>query len=93
MWPYIHTDQGLSGIGEPFLENHADSVIAEAKRLEPVLSGQDPRCIEALWQRMYDAGLGDDGCVVVPPGPGLGVEIDPYLDAARATVVLSLPLR
>jgi galactonate dehydratase len=61
VWLYIHTDQGLSGIGEPFLENHADSVIAEVRRLEPVLIGQDPRQIEALWQKMYDAGLGYKG--------------------------------
>ena len=61
VWLLIHTDAGATGIGEPFLENHADSVIAEVRRLEPVLCGQDPRNIEALWQAMYNAGLGYKG--------------------------------
>jgi galactonate dehydratase len=61
VWLYIHTDEGLVGIGEPFLEGHPDSVIAEVRRLEPLLIGQDPRRIEALWAAMYNAGLGYKG--------------------------------
>lgn len=61
VWLFIHTDAGISGIGEPFLENHADSVIAEVKRLEPFLLGKDPCQIEALWEQMYNAGIGYKG--------------------------------
>ena len=61
VWLKIHTDEGLIGLGEPFLENHADSVIAEVRRLEPVLLGRDPLRREALWQAMYDGGLGYKG--------------------------------
>jgi galactonate dehydratase len=61
VWLFLHTDEGLVGIGEPFLESHPDSVIAEVRRLEPVLIGQDPRRIEALWAAMYSAGLGYKG--------------------------------
>jgi galactonate dehydratase len=61
VWLRIHTDEGITGLGEPYLENHADSVIAEVHRLEPALLGQDPTRIEALWQAMYDAGLGYKG--------------------------------
>jgi galactonate dehydratase len=61
VWLKIHTDEGLVGLGEPFLENHADSVIAEVRRLEPFLSGQDPQRVEALWERMYNAGIGYKG--------------------------------
>lgn len=61
VWLFVHTDEGLTGLGEPFLENHADSVIAEVRRLEPLLLGQDPRRIEALWAAMYNAGLGYKG--------------------------------
>lgn len=61
VWLKIHTDEGLVGLGEPFLENHADSVIAEVRRLEPFLLGKDPRRIEALWERMYNAGIGYKG--------------------------------
>jgi galactonate dehydratase len=61
VWLRIHTDAGITGLGEPYLENHPDSVIAEVRRLEPVLIGQDPTQVERLWQAMYDAGLGYKG--------------------------------
>ena len=64
VWLRIHTDEGLSGLGEPYLENHPESVIAEVRRLEPVLIGQDPTQIERLWQAMYEAGLGYKGGAV-----------------------------
>jgi galactonate dehydratase len=64
VWLRIHTDDGLVGLGEPYLENHADSVIAEVRRLEAVLLGQDPLRIEALWTAMYEAGLGYKGGAV-----------------------------
>lgn len=61
VWLKVHTDVGLVGLGEPYLENHPESVIAEVHRLEPFLLGQDPRRVEELWQRMYNAGLGYKG--------------------------------
>jgi galactonate dehydratase len=61
VWLWIHTDEGLSGLGEPYLESHPESVIAEVRRLEPLLVGQDPTQIERLWQAMYEAGLGYKG--------------------------------
>jgi galactonate dehydratase len=61
VWLRMHTDEGLIGLGEPFLENHADSVIAEVRRLEPLLIGQDPTRREALWQTLYDGGIGYRG--------------------------------
>lgn len=61
VWLKVHTDRGIVGLGEPYLENHADSVIAEVRRLEPLVVGQDPTRIEALWQAMYDGGIGYKG--------------------------------
>jgi galactonate dehydratase len=61
VWLLLHTDDGLTGLGEPYLENHPHSVIAEVRRLEPLLLGQDPRRIEALWATLYNAGLGYKG--------------------------------
>ena len=61
VWLRVHTDEGLTGLGEPYLENHPESVIAEVRRLEPVLLGHDPTRIERLWQAMYEAGLGYKG--------------------------------
>jgi galactonate dehydratase len=55
VWVRIHTDDGITGLGEPYLESHPDSVIAEVKRIEPLLIGEDPRRIEYLWSKMYEA--------------------------------------
>ena len=61
VWLKIHTDEGITGLGEPYLENHPDSVIAEVLRLEPLLIGEDPRRIEWLWNCMYEGGSGYKG--------------------------------
>jgi galactonate dehydratase len=56
VWLKLHTDEGLTGLGEPYLEGHPEGVIAEVRRLEPLLLGEDPRRVEHLWERMYTAG-------------------------------------
>jgi galactonate dehydratase len=61
VWLKIHTDEGLIGLGEPYLEGHPEAVIAEVERLAPLLIGQDPTRIEALWEQMYAAGTGYRG--------------------------------
>ena len=58
VWLRIHTDTEHKGLGEPYLENHADSVIAEVRRLEPFLIGKDPTRVEKLWKEMYESGSG-----------------------------------
>lgn len=58
VWVRIHTDTELTGLGEPYLENHPEAVIAEVRRLEPFLVGKDPARIEDLWQVMYTSGVG-----------------------------------
>ena len=58
VWLRIRTDTELVGLGEPYLENHADSVIAEVGRLEPFLIGKDPTRVESLWKTMYESGSG-----------------------------------
>jgi D-galactarolactone cycloisomerase len=48
----VVTDTGLRGVGSVY--SHPGMVELIAKRqLEPLLIGQDPREVEALWQRMY----------------------------------------
>ena len=56
VWLRIHTDTELTGLGEPHLENHSETVIAEVKRLEPLLIGKDPCRVEELWHLMYGEG-------------------------------------
>ena len=40
VWLRIHTDTELTGLGEPHLEGHSETVITEVKRLEPLLIGE-----------------------------------------------------
>lgn len=61
VWLLLHTDEGITGLGEPYLENHAESVIAEVHRLMPLLIGKDPLAREDLWRTMYEGGLGYKG--------------------------------
>lgn len=61
VWVKVHTDEGLVGLGEPYLENHPEPVIAEVKRLESFLVGKDPTRVEQLWAEMYNSGLGYKG--------------------------------
>ncbi len=56
----IHTDQGLTGIGEVTSQSYVCKAIFEAPRsaqrrhgLTSILVGQDPQDIEALWNLMY----------------------------------------
>lgn len=54
VWLKIHTNEGTYGLGEPYLENHPEAVIAEVERLSEVLIGADPMRIESLWDDMYN---------------------------------------
>ena len=49
----IHTDTGLTGLGEATLETRADLVEAALRWLEPSLIGQDPQGPEQHWNRNY----------------------------------------
>ncbi|MEK0313239.1 enolase C-terminal domain-like protein [Cohnella sp. 56] len=61
VWVRIHTDRGLYGLGEPYLEDHPEVVIAEVNRLAPLLIGEDPTRLEHLWKKMYESGNGYRG--------------------------------
>lgn len=61
VWLKVHIDDGRYELGEPYLEGNPESVIAEVRRLEPLLVGRDPRNTEALWKVMYEAGNGYKG--------------------------------
>ena len=61
VWLRIHTDEGVTGLGEPYLENHPESVIAEVRRLEPLLLGRRPlRRVPPFW-------LSTNGKRALPP--------------------------
>ena len=48
----LHTDEGISGIGEATLESHDDSVIGCLKDLEDLVIGKDPRQVGRLLQNL-----------------------------------------
>ncbi len=49
----IETDEGLVGLGETFYTPRAVTAYLD-EVIVPQLVGQDPLCIESLWQTLYD---------------------------------------
>ena len=49
----IHTDEGITGLGEPILEGRALTCATAVQELEPWLIGEDPTKVMHLWQSMY----------------------------------------
>lgn len=49
----IHTDEGITGYGEPILEGKARTVETAVGEFFDYLKGKDPRRIEYHWQAMY----------------------------------------
>lgn len=49
----IHTDAGITGLGEPLLEGRAETIQTAIKEVEPYLVGKDPRRVAHHWQAIY----------------------------------------
>src|SRR5262245_58023159 len=49
----IHTNAGITGLGEPIVEGRAKTVSTAIEELTPYLVGKDPRPIAHHWQAMY----------------------------------------
>ncbi len=49
----VHTDAGLTGLGEPILEGRALTCAQAVKEAEPYLIGKDPRQVAHHWQAIY----------------------------------------
>jgi galactonate dehydratase len=75
VWLKLHTDQDVYGLGEPYLEEFPDSVIAEVRRLEPVLVGKDPRRVEELWDAMYRVSGYRGGAVTMSAISGIDIAL------------------
>ena len=48
----VHTDEGITGLGEATLESHDHAVAGTIKDLECLVIGEDPTRIEYLTQKM-----------------------------------------
>ncbi len=71
MFLKMHTDEGLTGLGEPVLEGRARTVETAIRELESYLIGQDPLKIEHHWQAMYRGGFYRGGPILVSAISGL----------------------
>lgn len=49
----IHTDAGITGLGEPLVEGRAKTVAAAVEEISPYLVGKDPRAVVHHWQAIY----------------------------------------
>ncbi|MDX1978880.1 MAG: galactonate dehydratase [Bryobacteraceae bacterium] len=49
----IHTDSGLTGLGEPIVESRPRTTLAAVKEVEAYLIGKDPRAVVHHWQAIY----------------------------------------
>ncbi|HEV3344672.1 MAG TPA: galactonate dehydratase [Pirellulales bacterium] len=49
----VHTNVGITGLGEPIVEGRADTVAAAVREIEPYLVGKDPRRVAHHWQAIY----------------------------------------
>ena len=54
LWVRVHTDSGLSGLGETYPQPEAEAAIIH-RALAPVLLGRDPLTIDRLWSDMFQA--------------------------------------
>jgi galactonate dehydratase len=75
VWLKLHTDQGVYGLGEPYLEGHPEAVIAEVRRLEPLLVGKDPRRVEEHWDAMYRVSGYRGGAVTMSAISGIDIAL------------------
>jgi galactonate dehydratase len=49
----IHTNAGITGLGEPITEGRALTCAEAIKEIEPYLVGKDPRPVAKHWQAIY----------------------------------------
>jgi galactonate dehydratase len=54
LWVRIHTDEGLTGLGETYPRPEAEKAIVH-RALAPVLLGRNPLAIDRLWADMFAA--------------------------------------
>ncbi|MFW5718555.1 MAG: galactonate dehydratase, partial [Spirochaetota bacterium] len=49
----VHTDAGITGLGEPLLEGRARTIATAIEELAPYLIGKDARQVMHHWQAIY----------------------------------------
>ncbi len=67
----VHTDEGVTGWGEPVVEGWSRTVAAAVHEMGRYLIGQDPRRIEHHWQAIYRGGFYRGGPVLASALSGI----------------------
>ena len=71
----VETDEGITGWGESTLEGHAATQVTAVSELARLLTGEDPRRIEYLWQSMYRCGFYRGGPVLMSAISGVDMAL------------------
>ena len=72
-WVFLkmHTDEGVTGWGEPIVEGWSHTVAAAVQEMGRYLVGKDPRRIEHHWQALYRGGFYRGGPVLTSALSGI----------------------
>src|SRR3954454_6215566 len=67
----LHTNAGITGLGEPITEGRAKTGATAIQELTPYLLGKDPRPVAHHWQAMYRHAFYRGGAVLTSPISGV----------------------
>jgi galactonate dehydratase len=71
----IHTNAGITGLGEPILEGRAKTCAEAVKEVEPYLIGKDPRQVVHHWQAIYRHAFYRGGPILTSALSGIDIAL------------------
>jgi galactonate dehydratase len=71
----IHTNAGITGLGEPILEGRAKTCAEAVKEIEPYLLGKDPRQVVHHWQAIYRHAFYRGGPILTSALSGIDIAL------------------
>jgi galactonate dehydratase len=67
----VHTDEGVTGLGEPVLEGRARTVLTAVDELGDYIIGKDPLEVRRLWQDMFHGSFYRSGNILASAVSGV----------------------
>ncbi|HEY7428596.1 MAG TPA: enolase C-terminal domain-like protein, partial [Gemmataceae bacterium] len=71
----VHTNAGITGLGEPILEGRAKTCAEAVKEIEPYLLGKDPRQVVHHWHAIYRHAFYRGGPVLTSALSGIDIAL------------------
>jgi galactonate dehydratase len=71
----VHTNAGITGLGEPILEGRALTCAQAVKEIEPYLIGKDPRQVVHHWQAIYRHAFYRGGPIMTSALSGIDIAL------------------